>query len=117
MRGTRTGTTSLSTVLRGACLAGGLTLSLMLAFTASALAVSGTPINVGTPYESGPPSVAVDSSGTAYIAWANTKDLAPVTTNIVQYCALPAGAAACSQRGSLVHADSGAYIDRVQVLT
>ncbi len=87
-----------------------------LVFAANALALSGTAINVGTPYESGPPAVAVDSSGTAYVAWANTKDLAPVTTNIVQYCVLPAGATSCSHSGNLVPADGGQYIDRVQVL-
>lgn len=116
MRGMRTGTMSLSGTLRGACLAGGMTLSLVLAFAASALAVSGTPINIGTPYESGPPSVAVNSSGTAYIAWNNEKDLPPVTTNIVQYCVLPPGATGCSHTGNLAPADSGAYIDGVQVL-
>jgi hypothetical protein len=89
---------------------------LVLAFAASALAVSGTPINIGTPYESGPPSVAVNSSGTAYIAWNNEKDLPPVTTNIVQYCVLPPGATGCSHTGNLAPADSGAYIDGVQVL-
>jgi hypothetical protein len=88
----------------------------MLVSAGSALAVSGTPINIGTPYESEHLSVAVDSSGTAYIAWANQKDLPPVTTNIVQYCVLPAGATACSRSGNLVPADNGQYIDNVQVL-
>ena len=37
----------------------------VLASAASALAVSGTSINVGTPFESGQPAVAVDSAGTA----------------------------------------------------
>ncbi len=102
--------------LRRTILLGALTMVAVLAFSASALAVSGTTINIGTPYESGPPSVAVDSSGTAYIAWNNEKDLSPVTTNIVQYCVLPAGATACSHTGNLAPADSGAYIDGVQVL-
>lgn len=100
---------------RGA-LVGALATLAVLASAANALAVSGTPIDVGTPFESGPPAVAVDSAGTAYIAWANTKDLAPVTTNIVQYCVLPAGAKACSYTGSLAPADNGGYIDGVQVL-
>ncbi len=90
--------------------------ALSLVLVASALAVSGKPINVGTPFQSGAPAVAVDSSGTAYIAWANTKDLAPTTTNIVQYCVLPAGASACAHAGNLTPADSGQYIDGVQVL-
>jgi hypothetical protein len=89
---------------------------LTLALAANALAVSGTQINVGTPFESGPPSVAVDSAGTAYIAWANQKDLAPVTTNIVQYCVLPANATGCSHAGNLIPADGGERIDGVHVL-
>jgi len=101
---------------RGALLASALTAVVMLVSTASALAVSGTPINIGTPYESEHLSVAVDSTGTAYIAWANEKDLAPVTTNIVQYCVLPVGATGCTHSGTLVPADSGQYIDGVQVL-
>ena len=99
-----------------AALLGGLVAVVALVSAASAFAVSGTPINIGTPYDSGPPSVAVDSSGTAYIAWANTKDLPPVTTDIVQYCVLPAGATACSHTGNLAPADNGSNIDGVNVL-
>src|SRR5271167_875228 len=116
MGATRNRTASMSRGLRGACLASIAALSLTLAFAASASAVSGTPINIGTPFESGPPSVAVDSSGTAYIAWNNEKDLPPVTTNIVQYCVLPAGANSCSHSGNLVPADNGSNIDGVHVL-
>ncbi len=108
--------TSRKAALRRAGLFGGLVALAALVSAANAFAISGTPLNIGTPYESGPPSVAVDSSGTAYIAWANEKDLAPVTTNIVQYCVLPAGATACSHTGNLVPADSGAYVDGVHVL-
>jgi hypothetical protein len=97
-------------------LPGALTVAAVLAFAASALAVSGTPINIGTPYSNEEPSVAVDSAGTAYIAWANTRDLAPVTTNIVQYCVLPASASACSHTANLAPADNGGYIDGVHVL-
>jgi hypothetical protein len=113
---TRTQRTSPPTSLRGAFLVTVFALCLTLALAVNALAASGTPINIGTPYESGPPSVAVDASGTAYIAWANTKDLAPVTTDIVQYCVLPAGAAACSHTGSLAPADGGSNIDGVDML-
>ncbi len=102
--------------LRRAILLGALTVAAVLAFSANALAVSGTPINIGTPYESGPPSVAVDPAGNAYIAWANEKDLPPVTTNIVQYCMIPPYATGCLHSGSLTPADSGGYIDGVQVL-
>ena len=88
----------------------------LLALSGNALAASGTPINVGTPFSNDPPVVAVDSAGTAYVAWANTKDLSPVTTNIVQYCVLPAGATACTHTGSLTPADGLQYVDKVQVL-
>jgi hypothetical protein len=102
--------------LRWVSAVGVLTVALVLALAANALAVSGTPINIGTPFESGQPSVAVDSAGTAYIAWANTKDLAPVTTNVVQYCVLPPGAVGCVHSGNLPPEDNGSNIDGVQVL-
>jgi hypothetical protein len=100
----------------GALIVCALTAVFALMSAASALAVSGTPINIGTPFESEHLSVAVDSSGTAYIAWANTKDLPPVTTDVVQYCVLPANAVGCSKSGNLVPADDGSHIDGVQVL-
>jgi hypothetical protein len=95
---------------------GVLAVGLALTFTASALAVSGLPVNVGTPFESQPPAVAVDAAGNAIIAWANTKDLPPNKTNVLQYCVLPVGATACSESNTLTPADGGEYIDRVQVL-
>ncbi|HEY5288313.1 MAG TPA: hypothetical protein VIJ50_14545 [Solirubrobacteraceae bacterium] len=82
----------------------------------SALAVSGFPVNVGTPFEAQPPAVAVDGAGDAIVAWANTKDLPPNETNVLQYCVLPVGAAACSHSNTLTPADGAQYIDRVQVL-
>jgi hypothetical protein len=100
-----------------AMLVAALTSAVVLVFAASASALAAGPqINVGTPLDSGPPSVAIDSKGTAYIAWANTKDLPPVTTDIVQYCVLPANATACAQTGSLTPADSASHIDGVQVV-
>jgi hypothetical protein len=116
MRRTRIGMTSLSTTVRSAFLAGGLTMSLVLAFAANAFALSGTPITIGTPYEVGQLQDAVDASGTAYIAWSDTKDLPPTTTNVVQYCVLPLNATACAYAGTLVPADGGSYVDNVQVL-
>jgi hypothetical protein len=116
MRGRRIGTTSLSMTLRSACVAGGLTLSLVFAFASSAGA-AGPPINIGTPFTEEQPSVAVDSAGDAVVAWANTKDLPPTTTNIVQYCVLPVGATGCSHSGNLIPADGATNIDNVQVLS
>jgi hypothetical protein len=107
---------SVRALAHSALIVGALSAVFMFVSAASALAVSGTPINIGTPYESEHLSVAVDSSGTAYIAWANTKDLPPVTTNVVQYCVLPANAVGCSESGNLVPADGGSNIDGVQVL-
>ena len=84
-------------------------------FTTSALA-AGPTVNIGTPFESGQPAVAVDGAGDAVVAWANTKDLAGAN-NFVQYCVLPVGATACSRSGNLIPADSAQYIDGVQVLS
>ena len=93
---------------------GALAGAMALVLTTSALA-AGKPVNIGTPYESGQPAVAVDNAGDAVIAWANTKDLAGAN-NFVQYCVLPVGATACSHSGNLTPADSAQYIDGVQVL-
>jgi hypothetical protein len=95
-------------------LTGALAAATALIFTTGALA-AGKPVNIGTPFESGQPSVAVDSAGDAVVAWANTKDLAGAN-NFVQYCVLPVGATTCSRSGNLIPADSGQYIDGVQVL-
>ena len=67
--------------------------------TLAALAAASR-VNIGTPFESGQPAVAVDSAGDAVVAWANTKDLAGAN-NFVQYCVLPVGATACSRSGNL----------------
>ncbi len=77
---------------------------------------SPSPITVGTPLQSGPPAVAVDSAGDAIIAWANTKDLPPSTVNVVQWCVLSVGAKACTHSGTLTPADGAQYVDDVQVL-
>lgn len=93
-----------------------LTVAVMLVSVSSALAVSGVPVNVGTPFEAEPPAVAVDTAGNAIVAWANTKDLPPNKTNVLQFCVLPVGATACSHSNTLTPADGAQYIDRVQVL-
>jgi hypothetical protein len=80
----------------------------------SASALSGKAINIGTPYDSGQPAVAVDGSGNAYIAWANTDDLAGAS-NFVQYCVIAPGGTGCKYSGNLYPADSAAYVDGVQV--
>jgi hypothetical protein len=103
-------------LLHGALIVGALIVAVMLASVSSALAVSGIPVNVGTPFEAQPPAIAVDAAGNAIVAWANTKDLPPNKTNVLQYCVLPVGATACTDSNTLVPADGGEYIDRVQVL-
>ena len=92
-----------------------LTLLALLSSGANALAL-GNLVNVGTPYEVGNVSSAVDSAGDAVLAWSNTKDLPPATANFVQYCVLPVGATACAHSGELKPADKAEYIDNVQVL-
>lgn len=82
----------------------------------SALALSGAPTHVGTPYSINGLSVATDSSGTGLIAWANDKDLFPTTVNVINYCVIPAGATACSHTGTLTPADGAGYIDGVQTI-
>ncbi|HYB24514.1 MAG TPA: hypothetical protein VED41_12000 [Solirubrobacteraceae bacterium] len=92
-------------------------LGLALAFAASAMALSGKPIKIAEPIHFGQQSVAVDASGTAYIAWSNETGSAG---NFVEYCVLPLNATACADKGSLTPADSSsaheAHIERVQVL-
>jgi hypothetical protein len=95
---------------------GVLTGVLVLVLAAGALAATGVRVRAGTPFESGPPAVAVDATGTAYVAWANTKDLAGAG-NFVQYCVIPAGATACTHSGNLIPGDSAQYVDNVQVLS
>jgi len=102
--------------MRRTALLSALTMAVTLAFAGSALAVSGTPINVGTPYDITALQVAVDSSGNAYVVWANDKDLAPTTTDVVQYCVLPPGATACVHSGTLTPADGASHVDNAQVL-
>ncbi|MGZ4177738.1 MAG: hypothetical protein ACXVRW_09600 [Solirubrobacteraceae bacterium] len=85
-----------------------------VALCASALA-AGKVVTVGSPLSSQPPSVAVDSSGDALIAWNDDKGVAGAP-NFVQYCVLPLGATACSHSGNLNPADSAGFIDGVHVL-
>ena len=92
-----------------------LAITAALALCTSALAL-GTPVNVGTPFDINALSVAVDASGTAYIAWANDKDLPPTTTDVVQYCVLPVNATGCSHSNTLTPADGAVATDNVQVL-
>jgi len=89
---------------------------LTLAFAASAWAVSGTPIKIAEPIRFGSPSVAVDSTGTAYIAWAHE---VVGGEELVGYCVLPASATGCSHSGNLTVAgnkEKDDHIERVQVL-
>lgn len=97
-------TRSVRLVLVRRTLVGMLTTAVVLASASSALAVSGTPVNIGTPFSEEPPAVAVDAAGNAVVAWANTRDLPPTTTNVVQYCVLPVGATGCSHALTLIPA-------------
>jgi hypothetical protein len=117
MRGQHTSTRATTvgySSLRRILITGALAVAIALVGATGALAVE-KPINIGTPFESGPPSVAVDVTGTALIAWANTKNLGGAN-NFVQYCVLPRGATACSHTANLMPADSAQAIDGVQVL-
>ena len=109
-------TRSVRLALLRTTLLGVLAAAVLLASASSALAVSGTPVNIGTPFSNEPPAVAVDAAGNAIVAWANTRDLPPTETNVVQYCVLPVGATGCSHTQTLIPAGGAAYIDKVQVL-
>jgi hypothetical protein len=89
--------------------------AVVLAFPATASALSGRPILAGMPLSNQQPAVAVDSSGTAYIAWADTEDKGGAT-DFVQYCVIPAGAGTCAHTGNLMPAGSATHIDAVRVL-
>ena len=93
---------------------GALTAALVLVFAGAALA-AGKAVKIGTPFENGQPSVAVDNAGDSFIAWANTKDLAGAP-DLVQYCVVPVNAVACAHSGTLTPADSASHIDGVQAL-
>jgi hypothetical protein len=101
-------------MMRRILLGGALTAAFVLMSAGSALA-AGKAVKIGTPFESGQPSVAVDSAGDSVIAWANTKDLAGAT-DFVQYCVIPVNGTGCSRSGSLTPADGGSHIDGVQTL-
>jgi hypothetical protein len=92
-----------------------------LLFASSSLALSGLPIQIAQPQKFKAPSVAVDAAGTAYIAWVNTQDLENVHDEhegeLIEYCVLPAGAAACAYKGQLQLGDGpGGLFGPVKVL-
>ncbi len=92
----------------------GLAAILSMALCSGALA-AGKVVTVGSPLSNQPSSIAVDSSGTALIAWNDDKHVANAP-DFVQYCVVPVGATACSHSGNLNPADSAGFIDEVQVL-
>jgi hypothetical protein len=100
--------------MRRMVLGSALTVGLLLLGAPSALAAA-TPVNIGTPFESGSPSVAVESNGDAVVAWANTKDLSGAT-DFVQYCVVPVTATACAESGNLQPADGASHVDDVTTL-
>jgi hypothetical protein len=64
---------------RGTALLGAFGATAMLALASGATATA-TPVKVGEPLSDEAPAIAVDSSGTAYIAWADTKNPTAQTT-------------------------------------
>src|ERR1017187_3774819 len=97
---------------RRVLLLAGMTISLLLALAAGARALSPA-VNTGDLQFGGPPAVAVESSGTAQIAWANENG----THYTIDTCTLPVGATACSQTHVLTPAGGGEpRIDAVKLL-
>jgi hypothetical protein len=79
----------------------------------SAVALS-KPVTVGTGVNltSSPPSVSVDASGDALIAWDDTENQT-TSGDVVRYCVEPPGATGCSHAGSLAPAGAAQFIDGV----
>jgi hypothetical protein len=76
---------------------------------------SGAPVKIGSPGPIGRPSIAVDNSGTAYVAWPVRKDLSG-GDDFIEYCVLRSRARACEHSGKLRLADSAFYVESLQVL-
>ena len=105
---------SVSVALRRVLLGGMLAVAVMLLGSAGASA-AGPAVQVGQPFSNQPPSIAVDNSGNALIAWDDDKDLAGAD-NFVQYCVIAVGATGCKSSGKLIPADGAKYIDGVQAI-
>src|SRR5579863_584415 len=65
-----------------------------------AAALSGSPIQIGAQIDD-QASVAVDQSGTAYVAWDNATGGASNMPDVIQYCVIPSGGKACLHTGNL----------------
>ena len=78
----------------------------------SALAASGKAIRLPGHSHPGPPSLAVDTSGTAFLAW-----IVPTANHDeILVCVLPPGGRSCEHSATLVPRDDQRYIDDVQVI-
>lgn len=106
-------------ITRWACrvllLAASLAIAPVAVAVAGARPSSGAPIKIGSPGPIGRPSIAVDTSGTAYVAWPVRKDLSG-GHDFIEYCVLRSRARACEHSGKLRLADSAFYVDSPQVL-
>jgi hypothetical protein len=100
--------------LRGIVIAGLLALLAVCWCSGSALAAGGALIGVGPGFGEGKPAIAVDLSGTAYLAWPQAGAEGEIT-NKVGYCVLPAAASACSQQGTLTPAENPRIVESVSL--
>ena len=89
-----------------------LSVVIMLACTAAAVASGRPPVKIAEGVHD-QPSVAVTDSGQAVVAW-NSFD--PPAPDAVHYCVLALKASSCQSSGTLTIPDSTAHIDGVQVL-
>jgi hypothetical protein len=94
-------------------LSGGLVLTVALTMATSATALTGTPLKIAGPVESGEQSIAVDGSGTAYLAWS---DEGQPGDAYLEYCVVPADTNGCTYRGTLPVTGSGSFVVKTQVL-
>jgi hypothetical protein len=68
---------------------------------ASASALSGKPILIGTSDDSATPAVVVDASGLAYVAWTVSATGDEPNPDEIGYCTIPTGTTSCSASGLL----------------
>jgi hypothetical protein len=100
-------------IIRRWLLSGSLVLTVALTMATSATALTGTPLKIAEPVEFGEQSIAVDESGTAYLAWSDEGQ--PGGAHL-QYCVLPAGASRCTHGGTLPVTGNGSFVVKTQVL-
>jgi hypothetical protein len=72
-------------------------------------------VHVGADFGGEQPVVAVDSAGTAYVAWPQGTAVNTIP-NKIAYCTIPAGATACSNQGVLTPAGTSGKVESLALV-